>query len=80
MTTGILRPLPIQEYMYSIQWNPFITDTIGTQHYVRYSEVSLTQRLPVYFRYMYRLYNEVEVSTGYTLPSAADRRDRDRVV
>ena len=33
-----------------IQWNPSITDTIGTQHFVRYSEVSLTQGLPVYFR------------------------------
>ena len=35
----------------AIQWNPSITDTIGTQHFVRYSEVSLTQGLPVYFRY-----------------------------
>ena len=26
-----------------VQWNPSITDTIGTQHFVRYSEVSLTQ-------------------------------------
>ena len=38
--------------MYSIQWNPSITDTIGTQHFVSYSEVSLTQGLPVYFWYM----------------------------
>ena len=33
-----------------IQWNPSITDTIGTQHFVCYSEVSPTQGLPVYFR------------------------------
>ena len=33
-----------------IQWNPSKTDTIGTQHFVHYSEVSLTQWLPVYFR------------------------------
>ena len=33
-----------------IQWNPSIMDTIGTQHFVHYSEVSLTQGLPVYFR------------------------------
>ena len=33
----------------SIQWNPSITDTIGNQHFVSYSEVSLTQRLLVYF-------------------------------
>ena len=33
-----------------IQWNPSITDTIGTQHFVRYSKVSLTQGLLVYFR------------------------------
>ena len=30
-----------------IQWNPSIMDIIGTQHFVRYSEVSLTQGLPV---------------------------------
>ena len=29
------------------QWNPSITDTIGTQYFVRNSEVSLTQGLPV---------------------------------
>ena len=29
-------------------WNPSITDTIGTQHFVHYSEVSLTQGLPVW--------------------------------
>ena len=34
----------------TLQWNPSITDTIGTQHFVRYSEVSLTQGLLVYFR------------------------------
>ena len=33
-----------------IQWNPSITDTVGDQNFVRYSEVSLTQGLPVYFR------------------------------
>ena len=27
-----------------------VTDTTGTQHFVRYSEVSLTQWLPVYFQ------------------------------
>ena len=30
-----------------VQWNPSITDTFGDQHFVRYSEVSPTQRLPV---------------------------------
>ena len=30
-----------------IQWNPSIADTIGNQHFVPYSEVSLTQGLPV---------------------------------
>ena len=35
----------------AIQWNLSITDTIGNQHFVPYSEVSLTQGLPVYFRY-----------------------------
>ena len=33
-----------------IQWNPSVTDTIWTQHFVLCSEVSLTQGLPVYFR------------------------------
>ena len=33
-----------------VQWNPSITDTIGNQHYVHYSGVSLTQGLPVYFQ------------------------------
>ena len=33
-----------------LQWNPSITDTIGHQHFVPYSEVSLAQGLPVYFR------------------------------
>ena len=33
-----------------VQWNLSITDTIGNQHFVPYSEVSLTQGLPVYFR------------------------------
>ena len=31
----------------SVQWNPSITDTFGDQHFVRYSEVSPTQGLPV---------------------------------
>ena len=29
-----------------IQWNPFITDTIGNQHFVPYSEVSRLQLEP----------------------------------
>ena len=33
----------------SLQWNLSITDTIGTQHFFRESEVSLTQGLPVLF-------------------------------
>ena len=33
-----------------VQWNPSTTDTFGDQHFVRYSEVSPTQGLPVYFR------------------------------
>ena len=32
-----------------IQWNPSITDTLGTQNFVRYNEVSLSQGFPVYF-------------------------------
>ena len=31
-----------------IQWNLSITDTIGNQYFVPYSEVSLTQGPPVY--------------------------------
>ena len=34
--------------MLEIQWNPSITDTIGTQYFVCYSKVSLTQG----FRYI----------------------------
>ena len=30
-----------------LQWSPSITDTIGTQHFVHYSEVSQAQGLPV---------------------------------
>ena len=30
-----------------VQWNPSIADTTGEQHFVRYSEVSSTQGLPV---------------------------------
>ena len=30
-----------------IQWSPSVTDTIGNQNFVRNSEVSLTQGLPV---------------------------------
>ena len=33
-----------------IQWNLTITDTIGNQNFVHYSEVSLNQEFPVYFR------------------------------
>ena len=32
-----------------LEWNLSITDTIGKQHFVPYSKVSLTQGLPVYF-------------------------------
>ena len=34
----------------SVQWNPSITNTPGTQNFVCYNEVSLSQGLPVYFR------------------------------
>ena len=44
----ILSTLVRPAVMY-IQWNPSITDTIGDQHFVPYSEVSLTQALSVYF-------------------------------
>ena len=37
-------------YEVGIQWNPCITDTLGTQNFIRYNEVSLSQGLPVYFR------------------------------
>ena len=37
-------------FSYYIQWNPSITDTLGTQNFVRYNEVSLSQGLLVYFR------------------------------
>ena len=33
-----------------VQWNPFIADTIGDQHFVPYNKVSLTQGLLVYFQ------------------------------
>ena len=35
---------------YEAKWNLSITDTIGNQHFVPHSEVSLTQGLPVYFQ------------------------------
>ena len=31
-----------------VQWNPSIVDTIGNQHFFPYSEVSLTQGIPLY--------------------------------
>ena len=34
--------------LFDIQWNPSITDTIGKQNLVRYSEVSLTRVSGVY--------------------------------
>ena len=36
---------------------PSITDTIGSQNFVCYSEVSLTQRFPVYFSGRRRMHN-----------------------
>ena len=33
-----------------VQWNPSITDTVETQHFAPYNEVSLTQGVPVFFR------------------------------
>ena len=36
--------------LYAVQWNPSVMDTFGEQHFVRYSKVSPTQGLPVYFR------------------------------
>ena len=33
-----------------LQWNPSITDTVGDQNFVRYSKVSLTKGLSVYFQ------------------------------
>ena len=44
MVRGIKQSAKIQ-----VQWNPSITDTFGDQHFVRYSEVSPTQELPVLF-------------------------------
>ena len=35
---------------FAIQGNPSITDTIGNQHFIPYSEVSLAQGLPVYIQ------------------------------
>ena len=46
----ILPHLASEQHALRIQWNLSKTDTIGNQHFVRYSEVSLTQGLPVYFR------------------------------
>ena len=34
--------------MTGLQWNPSIADTIGTNNFVHYSEVSLTQGFSVY--------------------------------
>ena len=36
-------------FSYYIHWNPSMMDTLGTQNFVRYNEVSLSQGLPVYF-------------------------------
>ena len=44
MVRGIKQSAKIQ-----VQWNPSVTDTFGDQHFVRYSEVSPTQELPVLF-------------------------------
>ena len=46
-----------------LQWNPSITDTIKNQHFVPYSEVSLTQRLPVYFRWAWFCVTELLSTT-----------------
>ena len=35
---------------FNVQRNLSITDTVGDQNFVRYSEVFLTEGLPVYFR------------------------------
>ena len=53
LITNILIDNIVVLYLYvllHIQWNPSITDTLGTQNFVRYNEVSLSQGLPVYFR------------------------------
>ena len=42
-----------------LRWNPSVTDAIGNQNFVRYSKVSLTQRLPIYFRYRRGMRNPV---------------------
>ena len=44
-----LQPGALMIGYLDVQWNLSITDTIGTQHFVRESEVSLTQGLPVLF-------------------------------
>ena len=46
------KELDSKIYVYTsiTHWNPSIMDTIGDQHFVHYSEVSLTQGHPVYSR------------------------------
>ena len=44
-----LYSIPVAYDIPGLQWNPSITDTIGIQHFVCYSEVSRTQGFPVHF-------------------------------
>ena len=46
-STPMYCQIPVQNTP-GIQWNPSISDTIGDQHFVPYSKVSLTQGLPVW--------------------------------
>ena len=41
---------PQNFHLESLQWNPSITNTIGNQNFVCYSEVSLIHRFLVYFQ------------------------------
>ena len=46
--TALMWPISFMEndpckYVQRLQWNPSIMDTVETQHFVSYSEVSLTR-------------------------------------
>ena len=50
-TFGLLQPYFWLSQLHAccVQWNSSITDTVGDQNFVRYSEVSLTEGVLVYF-------------------------------
>ena len=59
-------PIPMKEMYIEIQWNPCTTDTISTNNFVSYSEVSPTQGLPVYMSGRHIHWYKMSTCTGGT--------------